>query len=311
MSRIDNNGKDGPQWDREVFFPPFTNEENADAAGHHSPSPNALSQASPRKSEMPEILLRIKDPNRSVDEITRLIQVEMTLIIQEMRACDSDGAAYRKRSLMGQLRALCALENSIKEHDAKMRQDEQILDEPTLRFLVGEITDCFKKATLEALNGDKVVEQNIMRHFRDTLGSYDEELRRKLRAFGRRKDASRTLLPPEEATELPEPFKVKKVQSRETPSTGLSEGKKPNEEVIPKSPTSLQNEGSEHTRARNSVGQSEFSTKFIDGQADRDLIEEIKKSMRLEDERDDFGTSWDGGADSDDSTPPGGNKDDH
>lgn len=309
MSRIDNNRKDSPQGDREVFFPPFTNEGNAHAASPYSPSsPKALNQASPRKSEMPEILLRIKDPNRSVDEITRLIQVEMTLIIQDMRACDSDGATHRRGDLMRQMRALCALENSIKEHDAKMRQDEQILDEPTFRFLVGELIDCFKKATLEALDGDKDVEQNIMRHFRDTLGSYEEELRRKLRAFGRRKDASRTLLPPEEATELPEPFKVKEVQSRETPPTGLSEGKKPNEEVTPKTPTSLQNEGSEHTRARNSVGQSEFSTKFIDGQADRDLIEDIKKSMRLEDERDDFGTLSDWGADSDDSTPPGGKR---
>lgn len=311
MNRIDNNGKDSPQGDREVFFPPFTNEENADAAGPHSPSPGALSQALLGKSEMQEILLRIKDPNSSVDEITRLIQAEMILIIQEMRACDSDGATHRRGDLMRQMRALCALEKSIKEHNTQKRRDEKILDELKLQFVVGEITDCFKKATLQALEGDKTVEQKIMRRFRDIIDSYEEELRRKLRAFGRRKDASRTLLPPEEATELPEPFKVKNVQSRETPSTGLSEGKKPNEEVTPKTPTSLQNEGSEHTRNRNSVGQSEFSTKFIDGQADRDLIEEIKKSMRLEDERDDFGTSWDGGADSDDSTPPGGNKDDH
>src|SRR5271163_1189925 len=180
MSGIENSGNGGPKYDREGTFPVFSNEQTALVPGHGLGSHGVQKQAPNRESKLPEILDKIKDPNVSAAEVTRLIAVEMALITQDMRTCESDGAAVSKlKSYTEQIRALRAVAEAAKEADAWTEREVFDFDGPKFRFVFGEFLKEFKRAALTVLRDDTSTVNNIMKHLRDNLAVREEELLRK------------------------------------------------------------------------------------------------------------------------------------
>src|SRR5713226_6576255 len=60
-----------------------------------------------RESRMPNILERLKDPNYSKDEVTRLVTVEIALLVQEMSEYEYDSTlGFKLKSCSAQIKAL-------------------------------------------------------------------------------------------------------------------------------------------------------------------------------------------------------------
>src|SRR5271168_984539 len=179
MSGSENSGNGGPKYNQEGTFPVFSNEQTARVPGHGLGSHGVQKQAPNRESKLPEILDKIKDPKVSVAEVTRLIAVEMTLITQDMRTCESEGAAvFKLKSCMAQIRALRAVAEAAKEADAWTKRDVFDFDGPKFQYVFGEFSKEFKKAALTVLRDDTSTVKSIMMHLRDNLAMRDEEIRR-------------------------------------------------------------------------------------------------------------------------------------
>ncbi|HYL61644.1 MAG TPA: hypothetical protein VE077_03405 [Candidatus Methylomirabilis sp.] len=210
MTRKDNNGNWGPRGRREVFFPPFTDNENAHVASPNSPLSRAMSQATLGESKLPEIVDKLKDPNCSVDEIVRLIAVQMTLVAQEMRTSGGDGAtAFKKKNLMGQLRALCALDKTVKENFALVHREVVDLEGPVFQFVLGEIVRLFLETIISVFSGDTSTAKSVWKNFILSVEKYQPDLRHKLKMHSRGMDVLSSYLPSKEISELLQAIKGK------------------------------------------------------------------------------------------------------
>jgi hypothetical protein len=181
MSGIENNENAGAK-DNHIF-PEYVDERTARVVGHGLVSTEVGNQAPNHQSKLPEILDKIKDPKVPSAEIIRLIAHEMALINQDMRLCETDGAAgFKLKICTERIRALHAVAEAAKESDAC---DVLNFDGPKFIFVFSEIVNYFKDAAQKVLKDDRTTEQNIMKHFRDNISVNEAELRRKTKRIGR------------------------------------------------------------------------------------------------------------------------------
>jgi hypothetical protein len=270
MSEIENKENGGPKDNQDAIFPVFVNEQTARVPVHGS-VPRPLQKQAPNcESKLPEILDKLlKDPNFSVAEVNRLIAVEMALIVQDMRTCESDGAAaFKRKNYMGQIGALRALAEAAKEADAwAKRADVLNFDGPKFKFAFDKIVDYFKEAALKALKGDESTVNSILSHWRDIMAVHDQELRRETEKFSSGTDAPSAHLPSQELNEPREFFKGKNLQCPETPPTGQSASKPTTENGATDNPTADHSERSDHHEPENGTEPPEDS---VESEPDED-----------------------------------------
>src|SRR5271170_4874018 len=210
MSGSENSGNGGPKYNQEGTFPVFSNEQTARVPGHGLGSHGVQKQAPNRESKLPEILDKIKDPKVSLAEVTRLIAVEMTLITQDMRTCESEAAAvFKLKSCMAQIRALRAVAEAAKEADAWTKRAVFDFDGPKFQYVFGEFGKEVKKAALTVLRGDTSTVNSIMLHLHDNMAMREPELQRETEKINYDMDAPSADLASQEVNKPLESFEDK------------------------------------------------------------------------------------------------------
>jgi len=178
MNDIENQENGRPKVNTECQWPVYVDEGIARVPGHGLESYGVQNQAPNRESKLGEILAKMKDPDVPAAEVTRLIAVELALIIQDMQNCESGAAgALRLRSCMGQVRALGAMVEAAKDDDSWANRDVLDFDGPRFQYVLGELVEGFENAAQQALGGNTTTVKSIMTHFRDILANHDDELR--------------------------------------------------------------------------------------------------------------------------------------
>jgi hypothetical protein len=131
-----------------------------------------------RESRIPNILERLKDPNFSAHEVTRLVTEEIALLVQEMREDAYDSTlAFKLKSCSTQIKALRALEKVLEK--SERNRDVLNFDGRQFVFAVGRIVDVFMEATQTALGKNyESCSGSIWKHLRDEIGMKEEEIRR-------------------------------------------------------------------------------------------------------------------------------------
>ena len=307
-SRTTEKGE--PRDNQEDIFPVFINEQTARVPVHGSVPRPFQKQVPNRESKLPEILDKLKDPNFSLAEVTRLIAAETTLIAQDIRTCESDGAAaFKRKNSMGQITALRALAETAKAADAWAKRDVLNFDGPKFKFALGKIAGYFKEAALKALRGDKSTVNSIMRHWGDILAVHELELRRETEKIGYGTDAPSAHLHSQELNEPHEFFKGKNLQCPETPPTGQLASKPTTENGAPDNATAHHSERSDYDELEN--GTELPFTGLMDSPGDRALAKAEWESIERGQESDyDVEPPSDLGTKPKDATPPGPSEDD-
>jgi hypothetical protein len=179
MSGIENSGKGDPKCNQEGTFPVVIDEQTARVPDHGVGSHGIQKQTPHRQSKRQQILDNIKVPRLSAAEVSRLIAIEIVLIIQEMRTCegDDDAAALKLKNFIGQIRALRAVAEVAKVADVWSKRDVVLFDGPGFNFVLGEIASYCEEAASTALRGDNTAVNSIMRELHDIIGVRRTELR--------------------------------------------------------------------------------------------------------------------------------------
>ncbi len=179
MSGIENSGNGGPKCNQEGTLPVFSNEQTGRVPGHGVGSHGRQKQTPHRQSKLQQLLDNIKEPRLSAAEVSRLIAIEIVLIIREMQTCESDddAGALKLKNFIGQIRALRAVAEVAKVADVWSKLDSVRFDAPGFDFVLGEIASYCKEAASTALRGDRVAVNSIMRELHDIIGARRTELR--------------------------------------------------------------------------------------------------------------------------------------
>lgn len=133
-------------------------------------------EAIERKSMLPLILEKIHDANFPLEEVNRLIAIEIALVTQEMSSANrlvhngDHTQTFLQKNYDQQVKALTALEKSLTNTDLLRTRDVLNIDGPKFQWLFAKIVDSFKKAATDALGKDgEVIVVSIMKHWRDEL----------------------------------------------------------------------------------------------------------------------------------------------
>jgi len=137
-------------------------------------------QDQPRESKYQEIREKFSSPDFQTKETLRLILVQMTMVINDMRARENDpNATAFIRFCSAEIRALRALTKQVKETDRLRHLDVLDFDGPKFKYAWEQLVGYFKQAALNALGNDNNgMVKRIMTELRDIVAMNDEELRR-------------------------------------------------------------------------------------------------------------------------------------
>jgi hypothetical protein len=137
-------------------------------------------QDQPRESKYQEIREKFSSPDFQTKETLRLILVQMTMVINDMRARENDpNAAAFIRFCSEEIRALRALAKQVEETDRLSHLDVLDFDGPKFKYVLKQLAASFKQAALNVLGKDHDEMVNrIMIQFRDIATMNDEEIRR-------------------------------------------------------------------------------------------------------------------------------------
>ena len=179
MSGIENSGNGGPKCNQEGTFPVVIDEQTARVPGDGVGSHGIQKRTPHRQSKLQQILDNIKVPRLSAAEVSRVIAIEIVLIIQEMQTCegDDDAAALKVKNFIGQIRALRAVAEVAKVADVWSKRDAVLFDGPGFNFVLGEMASYCEEAASRALGGDRAAVNSIMRELHDIIGVRRTELR--------------------------------------------------------------------------------------------------------------------------------------
>ncbi|VVB52321.1 Uncharacterised protein [uncultured archaeon] len=137
------------------------------------------------ESMLPTILEKIHDRNFPLDEVNRLIAIEIAFVAQEMQQLrqmvsrNDHTETFMQKSFEQQVKALQALEKSLTNTDILRNRDILNFDGPKFVYVFGELVNVFKKAAQDAVGRDnETIVQSIMKHFRDEMAMREDELRR-------------------------------------------------------------------------------------------------------------------------------------
>jgi hypothetical protein len=138
-----------------------------------------------RISTLPLILEKIHDPNYPLEEVNRLIAIEIAFVAQEMRdLCNkvhlsNQAETFLQKSFEQQVKALQALEKSLTSTDILRQRDVLNLDGPKFEYVFGELVSLFKRSCQEALGKEnETMVNSIMKHYRDGIAMMEPELRK-------------------------------------------------------------------------------------------------------------------------------------
>lgn len=136
-----------------------------------------------RASLLPEIADRLEDSNISLDEITRLIAIEIVHIIEAMQSCEENGTPKSQlKSYLEQVKALRLLSRTFVESYAPAKRDVLNLAGPKFVFVFDKILECFKDALEESTGRprDDASNQHIIRTFADLIRQRDTDIQREV-----------------------------------------------------------------------------------------------------------------------------------
>jgi hypothetical protein len=145
------------------------------------PSPNDDTLSRP--SVLPQIFDLLKDPEAPIEEVLRLITIEIAHIAAAMRTCTERRAPLSQmKSNMNQIRALQLLSGTVVKTHPQSRSDELNMDGPKFEFVSSQILACFTDALTNVTKKPKedFFNQTILKEFRDLLAVREPEIRRKL-----------------------------------------------------------------------------------------------------------------------------------
>jgi len=137
-------------------------------------------QDQPRESKYQEIREKFSSPDFQTKETLRLILVQMTMVINDMRARENDpNAAAFTRFCSAEIWALRALTKQVEEIDRLRHLDVLDFDGPKFKYAWEQLVGYFKQAAVNSIGKDNNEMVNrIMIQFRDIVTMNDEELRR-------------------------------------------------------------------------------------------------------------------------------------
>jgi hypothetical protein len=131
-----------------------------------------------RPTNLPELKAKLNDPNFPVQELSRLISLELVSLSQEMSECENDPSLqFKMKSYDLQVKSLREVAKSITETDVLSKRDILNFDGEKFQFVFREIIAMFKKSLMDAgVNESLTV--NIMKHFGDIMRMKEADLRR-------------------------------------------------------------------------------------------------------------------------------------
>jgi hypothetical protein len=136
------------------------------------------------ESMLPTILEKIHDSNYPLEEVNRLIAIEIAFVTQEMGRLrgqvklGNHSETFLQKSYEQQVKALQALEKSLTSTDILRHRDILNFDGPKFQYVFGELVNLFKKACQDALGRDNdTMVQSIMKHYRDELAMREADMR--------------------------------------------------------------------------------------------------------------------------------------
>ena len=137
-------------------------------------------QDQPIESKYQEILEKFSSPDFQTEETLRLILVQMTMVINDMRARENEpNAAAFIRFCSAEIRALRAITKQVEETDRLCHLDVLDFDGPKFKYAWEQLVGYFKQAALNALGKDNNgMVKRIMTELHDIVAMKDEELRR-------------------------------------------------------------------------------------------------------------------------------------
>lgn len=137
-----------------------------------------------RQSMLPMILEKIHDPNYPLEEVNRLIAIEIAGVAQDMGTLRRQAERtdftehFLQKCYDQQIKALAALEKSLTNTDIQRHRDILNFDGPKFQYAFGEFVNWFKLACQQALGRDnETMVQSIMKHYRDIAAMGEAELR--------------------------------------------------------------------------------------------------------------------------------------
>ena len=151
-------------------------------AVHVDPLPPSGDSAK-RASLLSEIAARLEDTDVSLDEITRLIGIEMVHIIGAMRTCEGIGTSGSQlQAYSEQVKALRLLSRTFVESYAPAKRDILNMAGPRFIFVFKKILECFKDALVESTGKDRNDASNnhIMLTFGDLIRQREKDIQREV-----------------------------------------------------------------------------------------------------------------------------------
>ncbi len=136
-------------------------------------------------SLMPKIVAAIEDRNCPLEEVSRLISLQMALVgdEQEWAAKKYRSNAFEYAIFMkgfdGRMKTLSTIAKNLEKGDLLRHRDILNFDGPKFTFIFEELVKTFKESCQAALGRDgETMVQSIMKHYRDFMAVREAEWRK-------------------------------------------------------------------------------------------------------------------------------------
>jgi hypothetical protein len=118
------------------------------------------------------------DPEADLSEISRLIAVEIGLIIETM---GKNTGPRTQTELANHVKALAQMQKTLAEADAESKKDVLNMGGPKFQYVLKRLVDCARKAVSAAVG---VTDENVLKQFvlqfRDLVITEEEEIKREM-----------------------------------------------------------------------------------------------------------------------------------